>query len=85
MLYTIGDAQNYRAAMQKHGRITKLPGGIVFLTREQAQARIDSLGHQAAWSVFGVEGTLADTETIRGDLYLTVERYIVELDVQGES
>lgn len=59
MVYTVGNSKSYRRAIAKYGLITKTgrtddyEGGIIFLTRENAERYIKEYNHPN-WEVFGV-------------------------------
>jgi predicted dehydrogenase len=56
MIYTIGNAANYRKAIQEHGTIMKLAGGYAFKNVQDAEEEIAAQGKEDVWAVFGLDG-----------------------------
>lgn len=95
MIYTIGNRENYLAAISDSGKIQKVgrhtqtdgtlyPGGYAFQTIEAAQQRIAEEGQVGKWSVFGLDAEWdSDTEQAVDGWWhnLLVDADIVVLDM----
>ena len=74
MIYTIGNAINYREAIQKYGSILKLSGGYAFKNIEDAEEEILSAGKEDVWAVFGLD---ADWEKDVRESHDRVQHYLI--------